>query len=123
MSIIVYADDILLISPVDSQLQKLLDVCTEYSEKWRIKFNTSKSNIITFGEPLFKSSFSLNNKILNETENIEYIGIKINNKFEFDSLSQEKFLNVQKSIFSLSFLGLTPRGVTPALKAFIYKTA
>ena len=29
---------------------------------------------------------------------------------------------MQKSIFSLSFLGLTPRGVTPALKAFIYKT-
>jgi hypothetical protein len=122
MSIIVYADDILLISPVDFQLQKLLDVCTEYSEKWRIKFNTSKSNIITFGEPLFENSFKLNNKILNETENIEYLGTKINNKFEFDTLSQEKFLKVQKSIFSLSYLGLTPKGVNPALKAFIYKT-
>ena len=122
MSIIAYADDILLISPIDSHLQKLLDVCTEYSEKWKIKFNASKSNIINFGEPLFKSDFFLNRTTLNETENIEYLGIKINNKFEFDKLSQEKFLNVQKSIFSLSYLGLTPKGVSPALKAFLYKT-
>ena len=34
----------------------------------------------------------------------------------------EKFTNVQKSIFSLSFLGLKPRGVSPNLQAFIYKT-
>ena len=42
--IIVYADDILLISPNDYQLQKLLDICGTYGEMWRIKFNLLKSN-------------------------------------------------------------------------------
>ncbi len=37
VSIIVYADDILLISPLDSDLQFLLDLCSKYSSDWRLK--------------------------------------------------------------------------------------
>ena len=41
---------------------------------------------------------------------------------DFDTLASDKFLKVQKSIFSLSFLGLKPSGVSPFLQSFIYKT-
>ena len=44
VSIIVYADDILLLSPVDSHLQILLNICNDYSNLWRINFNAAKSN-------------------------------------------------------------------------------
>ena len=40
---IVNADDILLISPNDHHLQKLLNICGEYGEMWKIKFNSLKS--------------------------------------------------------------------------------
>jgi hypothetical protein len=43
---LIYADDIVLLSPVDSHLQRLLDICDEFSKKWRIKFNAKKSNIM-----------------------------------------------------------------------------
>jgi hypothetical protein len=123
VSIIVYADDIILISPIDSHLQKLLNVCTEYSNKWLIKFNPSKSNIISFGKSLFPNrNFYLSDKILNETKSFEYLGIEINNDFDFNSLAITKFDKVQKSILSLSYLGLTPKGISPHLKAFLYKT-
>ena len=49
-SIIGYADDLTLISPNDEQLQILLDKCTGYGLKWRIKFNPNKSHIISFGK-------------------------------------------------------------------------
>ena len=42
VSIIVYADDIILLSPVDSQLQRLLHICDEYGKFWRIKLNAKK---------------------------------------------------------------------------------
>ena len=42
--IIVYADDILLISPNDHQLQLLLNICGEYGETWKIKFNSKVHN-------------------------------------------------------------------------------
>ena len=52
--IIVYADDILLISPNDLHLQKLLNICAEYGELWKIKFNPIISNIIEAGGKIEK---------------------------------------------------------------------
>ena len=104
-------------------LQIMLDICSKYSSDWRIKFNPSKSKIITFGEPLIPNQeFKITNLTIEDTDKIEYLGIEINNKFDFDTPTSEKFKKVEKSIFSLSYLGLTPNGVSPELKSFLYKT-
>ena len=61
VSIIVYADDILIISPRSKHLQKILDICAEYGKKWLIKFNASKSKIIEFGNQIItNNSFQMN---------------------------------------------------------------
>ena len=57
--IIVYADDILLISSNDYHLQKLLDICATYGNMWKIKFNSQKSNIIEFGKQFFGTWYLL----------------------------------------------------------------
>jgi len=122
-SIIVYADDIILISPNDLHLQTLLDSCSVYGSRWLIKFNPKKSNILSFGSSMFdKRYFSLNNSILNEVNEIEYLGFIINSKLDSNEIACKKFRNIQKSIFSLSFLGLKPNSINPKLQAFIYKT-
>ena len=48
--------------------------------------------------------------------------VKIDSKCDYDSSTTEKFKNVQKAVFSLSFLGLTPNSISPDLQAFMYKT-
>ncbi|CAF1069867.1 unnamed protein product [Brachionus calyciflorus] len=48
VSIITYADDLSLMSPSDAHLQLMLDECSEYSKKWKIKFNPTKSKIVNF---------------------------------------------------------------------------
>ena len=55
-------------------------------------------------------------------DEITYLGVILNKNLNFDTLSREKFKSVQKSIFSLSFLGLKPKAISPFLQAFIYKT-
>ncbi|CAF1063514.1 unnamed protein product, partial [Brachionus calyciflorus] len=85
VSIIVYADDILLISPVDSHLQILLDICGNFGTKWRLKFNPFKTHIITFGQPLFRSKFYLNGSGLEEKDTIEYLGFKFSKNLDFNS--------------------------------------
>jgi hypothetical protein len=122
-SIIVYADDIILLSPVDSHLQKLLNICDDYSKSWRMRFNAKKSNLIEFGPQFFKNSnFYINDSLITYVEEITYLGVKINNKLNFNENAIEKFLEVQKSVFSLSFLGLQPKSLSPKLQSFIYKT-
>ena len=71
-----YLDDILLISPNDYQLQKLLDICGEHGEMWRIKFNSLKSNIIEFGIQFFDNSeFYLNNIIIPKVDLLNDLGV------------------------------------------------
>ena len=109
VSIIVYADDIILLASVDSHLQKLLNICHNYSKTWRLKFNPNKSNILEFGKQFFKNSkLHLENTLIPKVDFFIYLGVKIDNKLNFNENSIEKFSNVQKKIYSLSFLGLRP---------------
>ena len=76
-----------------------------------------------FGPQFFKnSSFFLDNILIPKVENIVYLGVKIDNKLNFNCTAIEKFNNVQKAVYSLSFLGLKPDSVSPHLQSFIYKT-
>ena len=46
---LLYADDIVLLSPSCYGLQKLLSICENFANTWDIKFNPAKSQVITFG--------------------------------------------------------------------------
>jgi hypothetical protein len=86
---------------------------------FKLNFPT-KSNIVQFGEPILENpQFLLSNSLIEFVDKITYLGVKINNKLDFDTSSMENFKNVSKSIFSLSYLGLTPNGLNPQLKSFI----
>ena len=123
VSILVYADDILLISPLDKHLQKLLNICSKFGSDWHIKFNPSKSQIISFGDSIFeKCDFFLNECPLTEVDNLKYLETFFNKKMDFNKLTCEKFKNVRSSIFSLSFIGLKPNSISPFLQYFFYKT-
>ena len=101
----------------------LLDICSNYGGLWRIKFNPLKSNIIEFGKQRFPDNkFTLNGLPLPKTNTFKYLGVEFDKSLDFDLGSINKFKNVQKSIFSLSFLGLKPLGVSPFLQSFLYKT-
>ena len=123
VSIIVYADDILLLSSVDAHLQLLLNICDSYSYLWRIKFNASKSNIVEFDIQFFNnSSFVLNGKNIYVVDSFKYLGVLIDRWLNFNANTIEKFGSVQKAVFSLSFLGLSPNSISPHLQSFIFKT-
>ena len=45
-----YADDIVLLSPTVASLQAQLDICEHFSNIYNIKFNTSKSKLLVYGD-------------------------------------------------------------------------
>ena len=103
-------DDIILLSSVDSHLQKLVDTCDVFSEFCRIEFNATKSNTAEFGPQFFKNSdFLLNNTIIPIVESIICLGVKIDNKLNFNRIA-------------VFFLGLKPNSISPHLQSFMYKT-
>ena len=50
-----YADDISIFSSTASGLQKLSDICVEYSTRWISRFNPDKSKCMIAGKKMWKS--------------------------------------------------------------------
>ena len=49
LAAIMYADDLALLAPTRSSLQKLLDICHNYGIEWCITYNTKKTVVMVFG--------------------------------------------------------------------------
>ena len=63
--------------------------------------------------------FQFSDKSIPIVNEIVYLGVTLNKSLNFDTISREKFKNVQRSIFSLSFLGLKPRAISPFLQKLL----
>ena len=48
LNCLIYADDLLVLSPSPEGLQKSINVIKKYTEEWKLEVNTKKSNIIIF---------------------------------------------------------------------------
>lgn len=91
ISILLYADDIILLSETEEGLQKMLDCVYSWSKKNKIKFNASKSNIVHFrskrqARTTFK--FHLGNVVLNTVQQYKYLGIILNEYLDFSVTAQ-----------------------------------
>jgi hypothetical protein len=123
VAILVFCDDICLLSIDESDMQSLLNICDNFSKKWAIEFNPSKSKFIVFGSNKFSNSkLYLNGRLLTFSNNIKYLGIEFNNKLDFSNFFIDKFKAVSNSFFSLNSFGFKPGGINPFLQAFIYKS-
>ncbi len=56
--ILLYANDIVLLSDTEEGLEKLIDKVYEWSLKWKIKFNATKSNILHVRQSLELTAIS-----------------------------------------------------------------
>ena len=75
---LLYADDIVLVSPSSAGLKKLLAVCEKFGDDNDILFNANKSAIMFFKSsyiPNFKiPTFSLNDNDINVVDTFKYLG-------------------------------------------------
>ena len=85
--ILLYADDIVLLSENEEGLQKMLDKVYEWSKKWRIKFNANKSNVLHVRQSHVHRtdfSFTLGEVLLHKVEQYKYLGIVINEHVDYN---------------------------------------
>ena len=104
-----YADDIALISPTSSGLQKLIKICEEYGVENDLIFNSAKSFILIFECNLFKKcdtpSFYLNNNLIPIDKSCKYLGhfICSDLRDHSDMDRQRKRLYVQGNMIKRNF--------------------
>ena len=94
---VMYADDICLMAPSPAALQKLINICYDFSLQNNLTFNSSKSFCMVFKPRLYKLScptFYMNNEKLDYTDSIKYLGFTFSSdkKDDNDMLRQMRIL-------------------------------
>ena len=84
-----YADDILLLSNSKYELQKTLDACNKYFNKWKLTLNTDKTKIVIFNTISEKSEmFFYGKKQIDVVTQHRYLGINIDKHMSIKSHSR-----------------------------------
>ena len=82
VSLLLFADDIVLMAESEQALQNMLRVVSEESRKYRFKFNKDKSNVMIFGTGKIPSQkFYLGEEELKIVDSYKYLGLWIDKNF------------------------------------------
>ena len=103
LNILLFADDALLLASSPQELQFLLDLVFQHSEKWRFKFNIQKSKAMVFKgrKPARKLSFFLGLQELEIVESLKYLGVDFASNWSW-SVTKKRFAKKARS--RLAFL-------------------
>ena len=92
---IMYADDLVLISPSSAGLSQLLHECEKFGTRHDVKYNAKKSSVMIYRSMTLKgciiSNFKLNGMILHVVASYKYLGHYIT-----DDLSDDADINRQR---------------------------
>ena len=103
VSILLFADDVMLLASSNEDMQKLLDLVYVYSRKWRFLFNVTKSKALLFTNkrviPL-DTSLYLGLERLDEVRNFRYLGVEFKANLSW-RLMKEKMVKKAKARLAL----------------------
>lgn len=99
INILMYADDIVLMSSSKLGLQNCLNTFEQFCGKWKLKINHKKTKIILFNSRK-SDNFFLNSKTLSHAESYCYLGIVFNRNGTFKTGIDNLTAKGKKSYFS-----------------------
>ena len=84
-AVLMYADDIALLAPTRSAMQRLLDICQRFGLEHNLSFNPEKSECIIFGSKYSNLDLYLNNKLIPIVNEVTYLGHKLFNSKRYSN--------------------------------------
>ena len=83
--LLLYADDLVLLSPTEQGLQQNLDLLEQYCQAWALAVNLNKTKIMIFEKrSRYKNNFRIGPHSIEHTNNYRYLGLKINSNGKFN---------------------------------------
>lgn len=103
-NVLMYADDLVLMSTSKAGLQRCLEDLQTYCEKWKLKVNINKTKIVTFnksGRLLKRQLFFYAEKTLENVQEFKYLGIVIKSSGIFSKGISELSNKALKVLFMI----------------------
>ena len=122
--LLLYADDIVLLAESAKDLQKMLDIVTQYSRQWRFRVNPKKdkSEVMLFGrKPRNKDrKWKLAGGEIGETSMYKYLGIELRSGLNFAHYKAKIVAEARKRMMLVWAMGMSEGalGVSDCVRAW-----
>jgi hypothetical protein len=116
---LLYADDIVLLTRSADELKAMLKVTHEYARKWRFDVNHGKSNVVVFGSKAAKKEakvivWRLGSDVLKVVEIYKYLGIETGKvKGRWNDVVARFYKNAEATLSLLLYRGGGAAGLYP----------
>ena len=99
-NIFAYADDVVILSPTLTALNKLIKLCEIYSKNFLLNFNITKSEVVIFSKSkIMKSNkpvIFMNGQMLNVNDSYKHLGIVLSNSCDKNLINFDSIINDMK---------------------------
>ena len=103
INILMYADDMLMLSYSQRGLQRALYILEAFCNKWQLVVNTHKTKIMIFNKRKYDNlQFLYKGDLLNITKTYIYLGITITPSGSFTQTTKDLSIKAKNALFSLS---------------------
>ena len=122
-NILLYADDMLLLSYSASGLQKCLNVLNVYCNKWQLRVNLAKTKIIVFNSrKQMANKFLYNNRQIEVVSKWSYLGIDFTPSGSFQSAKKTLGQKALKAYFAWNHHINTENGASISVRQKLYNS-
>jgi hypothetical protein len=104
VSILLYADDIVLLAPTEEKLQCMLDKMHEWCRKWRLELNKEKTKVLHFRTPSTRRSnftFKCGDITLDYAESYKYLGMWLDEHLNYKQAVRELAKSASRAFSAL----------------------
>ena len=124
INVLAYADDLNLVSTTATGLQKLIDKCYQYAQRWRMKFNPIKTNIVCIGKQPHTTPpvWTLGNTQVGLSDDVVILGVTFSSTLSSNKHVKSRMRKCQQSIFKMTSMGLSYPGLNSDVKAFLWNS-
>ena len=99
--VVLFADDLALVSDTAENLQMSLDALHDYSTMWKLTVNCDKTKITVFGKKVVDFVWSYNGVVLDVTKDFKYLGVVFSSDGSFRSQVLRAKEQGRKAMFSI----------------------
>ena len=101
LNLLMYADDIILVSRSKAGLQNALNVCYEYFEKWELEVNITKTKVMIFNTNRDVCQFKYRENVLEIVSKYKYLGLVMCRYGSFKLAASELLVKAKKAYGAL----------------------
>lgn len=98
--LVMYADDTVLFATNRKDLQKSLNIYSNYCDKWKLDINIEKTKVLCFGRKRH-CHFFINNKPINIVDDFKYLGVVFTKNGRLINAIKENIRSATKALHSL----------------------